>query len=94
MTTRCAATRRVEEDLSNAGVPPKGNHVPPEDNQVPPQNQGPVIPPPITYGYIRSTFMTLAQAMTCHIRGAPPGCNRHCRPILGLRLVSYLTSSH
>ena len=64
MTTRGVTARRVEEDLANAGVPPKGNQVPSQDNQVPSQQQAPVIPPPVTNGKIMSTFLTLAQDIT------------------------------
>ena len=31
MTTRRAASMRVEEEIGNAGVPPQDNQVPPQD---------------------------------------------------------------
>ena len=55
MITRRESTRRVEEAIANARVPP-------QDNQVPPLDQ--VNPPPITDGGIRSYFLHLYQAMT------------------------------
>ena len=64
MSTRRAAARRVEEDLSNAGVPPQGNQDPPQDNQAPQGSQALVIPPTMTDGEIRSSLVTLDKTMT------------------------------
>ena len=64
MNTRRKTTRRVEENLNNAGVPPLENQAPPQDNQVPPKHQAPVIPSPMKDVEISSAFVTLSQAMT------------------------------
>ena len=54
----------MEEYLSNVGVPYHGYEVPPQEKQLPPQEQALVIPPPMTHGEIRSSFVTLAQEIT------------------------------
>ena len=61
MNTRRTSKRRVEEDLSNAGVHP-------QDNQDPPQVQAPVIPLPMMDVEIRSAFLCLAQVMATQDR--------------------------
>ena len=63
MITKRESTRRVEEAIANARVPPQDNQVPPLD-QVPMGDQLSVNPPPITDGGIRSYFLHLYQAMT------------------------------
>lgn len=53
MSTRRAATIRVEEGLTNAGAPPQDNKVPPQDNQLLTQDQPLHVSPPMTNGDIR-----------------------------------------
>ncbi|TMX04848.1 hypothetical protein EJD97_004367 [Solanum chilense] len=62
MTTRKAATRRVEERISNAGVPPQRNHGPPQEQALL-GDQDLVIPPYMMDGEIRTFFINLDQAM-------------------------------
>ena len=70
MTTISSAAIRVEEEISNAGAPPQTNQAPPQGNQAPSQEQVPVggqaliNPPAMMDGEIRSTFLSLAQAIT------------------------------
>ena len=64
MNTRRTTTRKVEENLANAGVPPQRNQIPPQDNKVPLQDQALLVPPLMTDGAIRSKFVTFAQDMT------------------------------
>lgn len=61
MAKRYSVAKRMEENLANVGVPPQGNHASPQDNKVPPQEQALVISSPMSYGEIRSTFLTLLQ---------------------------------
>ena len=58
-----SAARRLDEEISNARVPPRGNQVPPLE-EVPNDDQAPVNPPPLTDGDIRVAFLQLAQAIT------------------------------
>ena len=63
MNTQITATRRLEEEISNPGAPPRGYQVPPlqEDaNDV----QAPVNPPPLTDGEIRASFLQIVEAIT------------------------------
>ena len=70
MTTRRATARRFEVEIANAGVPLHGNQDSPQVNQPPPEEHAPqgdqvlVIPPAMTDGEIRSTFIILSQVMT------------------------------
>ncbi|TMW96361.1 hypothetical protein EJD97_007489 [Solanum chilense] len=70
ITNRSEVTRRVEEEIANTGDHPQENQAPPQENQAPPQeqvplgDQAPVIPQSMMDGDIRSTFVTLDQAMT------------------------------
>ena len=45
MPTRWDATRRMEEEFDDVGVPPQDNKAPLQGNQVPLQHQAPAIPP-------------------------------------------------
>ena len=62
MTQRRASTIRVEEEITNEGVPPQGNQAPPNE-QVPLVGQVPVNPTVMTDGEIRVAFLTLTQVM-------------------------------
>ncbi|TMX04217.1 hypothetical protein EJD97_010646 [Solanum chilense] len=56
-------TQRLDEDLGNAGDPPRGNEVPPlEDNVY--DDQTPINPPTLTYGDIWADFLQMSQAIT------------------------------
>ena len=57
-------SRRVEEYLANAGVPPIGNKDHPQEGQSPKGNQAPIIAQPMTDGYIRVDIATLSQDTT------------------------------
>ena len=63
MITRRNATRRLEEEVSNARAPPHGNQVPPlqEKGNV---DQAPANPPPMTEAYMRAILAQMAQAIT------------------------------
>ncbi|TMW97867.1 hypothetical protein EJD97_004878 [Solanum chilense] len=63
MNTRRTAARRLDEEISNAGVSPRGNQVPPLE-EVPNDDQAPVSPPLLTDGDIRVAFLEMAQAIT------------------------------
>ena len=76
MTTRREDARRVEKEIANARVPPQGNQAPLQENQVPLQDQAPVIPPFMTNGEIRSTFLILDQAMTTQAQVMTAQANR------------------
>ena len=61
MNTRRNVTRRLEEEIANAGAPPRGDQVPPlkEDANV---DQALVNPPPLTDGDIRASLIQLAES--------------------------------
>ena len=62
MNTRRNVTRWVEKEISNAGVPPRGDQVPPLEEDAN-DDQAPV-DPHLTYGAIRAAFLQMAQAIT------------------------------
>ena len=68
MNTRRNVTRWVEKEISNAGVPPRGDQVPPleedaNDDQAP-------IDPLLTDGSIRAALFQMAQAITTQAQAA------------------------
>ena len=63
MNTLRTAARRLDEEISNARVPPRGNQVPPLE-EVPNDDQAPVNPPPLTDGDIRAALFQMSEAIT------------------------------
>ena len=63
MNTRRNATRRLEEEIYNAGVPPRGDQVPPL-KEVVVDDSTLANPPPITLAQIRAIFSQMTQAIT------------------------------
>ncbi|TMX04404.1 hypothetical protein EJD97_008955 [Solanum chilense] len=63
MNTRWNAARRLEEEISNAGAPPRCEKVPPleEDANV---EQAPANPAPLTDDNIRTTLLQMAKDIT------------------------------
>ena len=57
------ATQRLDEKISNAGNPPRGNQVPPLKEDVN-NDQAPVNPSRFMDGYIRASLFQMAQAIT------------------------------
>ena len=57
------ATQRLDENISNAGNPPRGNQVPPLKEDVN-NDQAPVNPSRFMDGYIRASLFQMAQAIT------------------------------
>lgn len=62
MTIIREATRRVDEDIANEGVPPQENQTPPHEH-VPLGGQALVNPTVMTYSDVRATFLRLTQVM-------------------------------
>ena len=62
MNTLRNETRRVEEEISNAGVPPQDDQVPPLEKDVN-YDQAPVNPPPLMDENIRDALLQMAQAL-------------------------------
>uniref|UniRef100_UPI0033982369 hypothetical protein n=1 Tax=Acinetobacter baumannii TaxID=470 RepID=UPI0033982369 len=60
MNTRRNATRRLEEDISNAGAPPCGDQVPPLGEAVD-DDHTPLNPPALTNENIRVDLFQIAQ---------------------------------
>ena len=69
MNTRRNATRRVEQEITNVGVPPSGDQVPPLEEDVN-DDQGQVNPPPLRDENIRVSILQMSQVITtsrnCH----------------------------
>ncbi|TMX05864.1 hypothetical protein EJD97_006910 [Solanum chilense] len=63
MNTRRTAARELDEEISNAGVPPRGNQVPPLE-EVANDDQAHVNPPPLTDGDVRAAFIQMAQVIS------------------------------
>ena len=63
MNTRRTATRRLDEEIANAGVPPQGNQVP-SLKEVVNDDQALENPPPLTDRDLRSSFLLMAQTIT------------------------------
>ena len=62
MNTRRNATRRVEQEITNVGVPPSGDQVPPLEEDVN-DDQAPENPPPLTNENIWAALLQMSQAM-------------------------------
>ncbi|TMW80384.1 hypothetical protein EJD97_020673 [Solanum chilense] len=62
MNTRRNVTRRVEQAITNVGVPPSGDQVPPIEEDVN-DDQAPANPPPLTNENIWAALLQMAQAM-------------------------------
>ena len=62
MNTRRNAARRLEEDISNAGVPPHGVYVLPLEEDVN-DEQAPVNPHPLTDENIRADYSNLSKKL-------------------------------
>ena len=62
MNTRGNATRKLEEQIANAGVPPRGDQFPPLEKDVS-DDQAPANPPPLTNENIRDALLQIGQAM-------------------------------
>ncbi|XP_069148033.1 uncharacterized protein [Solanum lycopersicum] len=60
---------RLEEEIANAGAPPRGDQVPPLEEGVN-DDQTPVNPPPLMDDNIRSTLFQMAQAITTQAQAA------------------------
>ena len=69
MTTRRNAAGRLQEEISNAGVPPHGDQVPfiEKDINV---DQAPVNPSPLIDDIIRANLFKMAQAITTQAQSA------------------------
>ena len=63
MNTQRNMARRLEEEISNVGVPPCGDQVPPLEKYVN-DDQAPVNPLPLTDENIRAALFQMAQAIT------------------------------
>ena len=63
MNTGRTTARRLDEDISNVGVPPQGNQVSPL-KEVANDDQEMANPPSLTDGDIRDAFLQMAQAIT------------------------------
>ena len=63
MNTRTNEAGRLEEEISNAGVPPRCDQVPPleKDANV---DKDQVNPPPLTDGDIRASLLEMVQSIT------------------------------
>ena len=79
MNTRRNATRRVEQEITNVGVPPSGDQVPPLEEDVN-DEQAPVNPPPLTDENIRATLFKMAQAVTTQAQSMKTQANREIVP--------------
>ena len=66
MNTRNNVARRLDKEISNAGVPPQGNQVHPIEEDAN-DNQAPVNPPPFKNGNIRVVFIQISQAITTQV---------------------------
>ena len=62
MNTQRNETRRLEEEIANAGVPPHGDQVPPSEEYVN-DDQAPA-DTPLTDGAIRAALFKMAKAIT------------------------------
>ena len=93
MNTQRESTRRAKEGIANVGA--HDNQSPPQDNQGPPLeevdmgDQVPVVPPLMTEGEIRETFLNLSQAMTyqansvtSHVQIITTQVNREIGPLV------------
>ncbi|TMW99834.1 hypothetical protein EJD97_001873 [Solanum chilense] len=67
MNTRRNEARRLDEEIANAGAPPRGNQVPPLEEDVN-DDQASVNPPPLTDGDIRAALLHMAQAITTQVQ--------------------------
>ena len=56
-------TRRLEEEIANAGAPPYGDQVPSLEEDVN-DDQAPANPPPLTDENIRAALLQMAQDIT------------------------------
>ena len=63
MNTQTTAARELNEEISNAEVPPRGNQVPPLE-EVANHDQAHVNPPPLTDGDVRAAFIQMAQVIS------------------------------
>ncbi|TMX05403.1 hypothetical protein EJD97_022268 [Solanum chilense] len=63
MNTRRNATRRLEEEIYNAGVPPRGDQVPPL-KEVVVDDPTPSNPPPMKVAQMRAILSQMTQAIT------------------------------
>ncbi|TMX03111.1 hypothetical protein EJD97_018162 [Solanum chilense] len=63
MNTRRTYARTLDEDITNAGVPPRGNQVH-LLKEVANNDQVPINPPPLTDGDIKVAFLQMAQVIT------------------------------
>ena len=69
MTTQRNATRRLEEEIANAGALPFGDQVPPlEEGEN--DDQAPENPPFLTEKDIRSALLQMAQDITTQVQDA------------------------
>ena len=62
MNTWRNATQRVEEEIANVGVPPRGDQAPPLEKDVN-DDQASANPPPSTNENIRDALLQMAQAV-------------------------------
>ena len=67
MNTRRNVARRFDEEIANAGVPPRSNQVPPLE-EVSNGEKAPVNPPPTTNRYIREAFLQVVQCITKQVK--------------------------
>ena len=63
MNTQTNATRRLEQEISNTGVPPRGKKVPPLEEEAN-AKQASVDPPPLTNENIRTSLLQMDQTIT------------------------------
>ena len=69
MNTRRNTAWRLEDEITNAGVPPYGDQVPPLEEDVN-DDQAPVNPSPFTDGAIRVALFQMDQAITTQAQAA------------------------
>ena len=72
-------TRILEEEIANAGAPPRGEQVPPleEDDNV---DQALINPIPLTDGYIRGSLIQLTQGTTVQVKAMTAQANKELVP--------------
>ena len=63
MNTRRYAARRLEKEIANARVPPRGDQVPTLEEVIV-DNQAPANPPPMTEAQMRDIISQMSQTMT------------------------------
>ena len=71
MNTRRNATRRLEKDIDNAGVPPRGDQVPPLEEDAN-DEQAPIRPPSLMNGDIRAALFQMPKPLLFNHKSSLP----------------------